>query len=199
MRFALVVSLLASMPPSAGAAKAEARRGLSDVQFQRAMENISTAPNYVLVTIVNGKTGAREDVCLEAFELLGAIEVERGLGHKQAVEVALAQPDRTFTFTDEKALEAASRRYGDEVLEEARRHLGKMPIDQVEAATRDQQSELYDFCKRKPGTFYGRFRAAAHVLSERGVLCGRSCKPGLFYLDRQDEDDAETAREQVIR
>ena len=168
-----------------GAYAAEAPNGLSAVQFESALRNISTAPNYILITVVNGNTGYQATACMEAEFLLAALNIEHKLKWAEAVAFALAQPDRTFKFSDTYALVRVERAYSDQILQEARDFLEKMTVDEINAATFDQNSKFYEFCAREPGAFGMRFPAIAHVLTERGILCGRSCKPGLFYIENE--------------
>ena len=168
-----------------GAYAAEATNGLSAVQFESALRNISTAPNYILITVVNGNTGYQATACMEAEFLLTALNIEHNLKWAEAVAFALAQPDRTFKFSDTNALKRVERAYSDQILQEARDCLAKMTVDEINAATFDQNSMFYEFCAREPGAFGVRFPAIAHVLSECGILCGRSCKPGLFYIENE--------------
>ena len=86
--------------------------------------------------------------------------------------------------------------YSDQILQEARDFLAKMTDSEIEVATGDQKSEFYKFCAREPGAFTGRFSAVAHVLTERGMLCVRSCKPGLFAIDKRTHNKVpeDTAR-----
>jgi len=185
MRFAWGVAAMVTLLVPSGVPAAEAPKALSDGQFEYALGNISTAPNYILVTVVSGNTGRREPVCMEAQALLTALLLEHGLNGKEAVAFALAQPDRTYRFSNANALKHVARAYSDEILREARDFLGKMTVNEIEIATRDQKSKFYDFCARTPGGFGSRFPAVAHALAERGILCVRGCKPGLFYIDRR--------------
>lgn len=184
MRSALVVTIPITMLISLAIAAADVVKGLSDVQFEYALRNISTAPNYVLVTVVDGNTGTRQSVCMQAESLLGALCLEHDLKWEAAVGVALAQPDRVFRFSKTNALKCVVRAYSDQTLQETRNFLAEMTIDEIEAATHDQRSKFYEFCARNPGAYGSRFAAVAHVLAERGILCVRGCKPGIFGLDR---------------
>ena len=183
MKFAWAVTLLMTMLTPSSAYSAEVLNGLSDSQFESALRNISTAPNYILVTVVNGNTGYHAPVCMEAEFLLSALNIEYNLKWAEAVAFALAQPNRTFKFSNTNALSRVERAYSDQTLQDARDFLGNMTVDEIHAATIDQNSTLYEFCAREPGAYGIRFPAIAHVLSERGILCGRSCKPGLFYIE----------------
>jgi hypothetical protein len=174
----------------------EARSGLSQTQFEQALRNISTAPDYVLVTVVDANTGTQQATCMEAETLLSALQVEHALQWDRAVAFALAQPDRLFRFSNPGALKLVSRAYSDPVLGEAREFLAAMTLAQIDVATRDPDSKFYKFCAREPGAFGARFPALAHVLSKRGVLCTSSCKPGLFHIDiRPPNKPAAPARE----
>jgi hypothetical protein len=159
-------------------------KGLSDGQFEFALRNISTAPNYILVTVVDGNNGKRQSVCMEAEALLTALHLERQLKWEDAVVFAARQRDRTFTFSNTNALKSVTRAYSEQILQEARAFLAKITEGEIEAGTGDQESEFYKFCARDPGSFTSRFPAVAHVLSERGILCVRSCQPGLFAIDK---------------
>lgn len=157
--------------------------GLSDTQFDHALRNHSTAPNYVLVTVHDVKTGSREPVCVEAQFLWAALGEEHGLKADQVVPFAILQPDRTFSFTKPAALSSLKPEYTPAVLQEAREFLGKLTVPQIAAATKDQKSRFYEFCARQPGGYAARFPALAHVLSEQGILCTRGCLPGMFIVE----------------
>lgn len=181
---ALVAVLMTLKPVSACAADAQPK-GLSDAQFERALRNRSTSMPFVLVTVVNGNTGARQDVCVRAEEVVSAIQTERGLGEEDAIVFALAQSDRTFKFSNEDVLKRMVREYSDQTLQEARSFLAKMTNEEVEAGTHDQKSSLYEFICREPQPFFkGRFQAVAHVLEERGLLTWAGCKPGMVHVER---------------
>jgi hypothetical protein len=181
---ALVTVLTLFSPAFAFAADTQPK-GLSDAQFERALRNTSTATPYVLVTVVDGNTGARQAACVRALEVLGAIQTERGIGWEEAMAFALAQSDRTFKFSNKDALKRMVREYSDQTLEEARVFLAKMTNEEVEAATHDQKSSLYEFIHREPQPFFrGRFQAVAHVLEERGLLTWAGCKPGIVSVEK---------------
>ena len=174
----------------AGAYSAEAPKGLSAVQFESALRNISTGPNYILITVVNGNTGQQESVCIEAEALLTALYLEHNLKLAEATAFALAQPAWIFTFSNTNALGFVVRAYSAQILQEARDFLAEMSVDEINIATLDQKSKFYEFCAREPGAFGMRFPAIAHALTERGILCGRSCKPGLFYIENESAQQA---------
>ena len=169
----------ASSPPVGGAPK-----GLTEAQFEHALRNISTAPNYVVITLIDSNTDRQETVCIEAEALLSAVRIEQELKWKEAVEFVLKQKDRVFRFSNARALKWVSRAYTEAILAEACEFLANMTVDEIDTATCDQDSKFYEFCAREPGSFLARFPAIAHVLTERGILCVRGCLPGLFHIDR---------------
>ena len=171
------------------------KRGLTDEQFEQALRNVSTGPNYVLVSIVDkSKDGARTRVvCVEGVALLTALLREHGFSHadepwEQPTRFALTQKNRTFEFSKK----APKARYTCEMLNEVRRFLAGKNETEIRKLAGDQQSELYKLCGKKPGSFPRYFPAVGHVLCERGILCGRNCKPGLLYVNRRKAtlDDA---------
>jgi hypothetical protein len=101
---------------------------------------------------------------------------------EQAIRHALARENRRFEFTDAQALRNLSRRYTDEMLREARRFLAEYDMAQISAMAQDQQSALYQMCRKEPGSFGAYFPAVGHALLERGIPCGQSCLPGLIYV-----------------
>ena len=145
MKFALAVTIIMTMLTPSGAYSAEAPKGLSDDQFESALRNISTAPNYILITVVNGNTGYHSAVCMEAEFLLAALNIEHNLKWAEAVAFALAQPERTFKFFDANALSRVERAYSEQILKEARDFLAKMTVNEIKAATFDQNSMFYEF------------------------------------------------------
>ena len=181
-----IVHRVVAKHTAAKTADSTAVLAMPDAQFERALRNVSTGPNYVLVTVVdNGKDSApRAQVCVEAVHLLMMLQSEHGFTHadgqwEQVIQFALAQKDRTYEFSKR----APERRYTDEMLEEVRRFLAHKDEAEIRAFVKDQQSDLYKLCAKKPGSLPRYFPAVGHVLSERGILCGRGCKPGLLYID----------------
>jgi len=94
---------------------ADDAKGLSAGQFEFALRNISTAPNYILVTVVDGNTGKRQPVCMEAETLLTALHLERQLKWEDAVVFATGQRERTFIFSNTNALKCVTAAYSQQV------------------------------------------------------------------------------------
>ena len=164
----------------------ESGAALSDAQFEKALRNISTGPNYVLVRIVDkGKRdGGVKLVCLEAMALVMRLQREHAFTHadgpfEQAIQFALARKDRRYEFSEH----APQRGYTDAMLEEVRQFLIGKDEGDIRVLASDQQSALYKRFSREPGSLVRFFPAIGHVLAERSILSGRSCKPGLLYVE----------------
>ena len=123
-------------------------------------------------------------MCLEAMSLVMRLQGEHGFTHvdgpfEQAIQFALARKDRRYEFSEH----APQRGYTDAMLEEVRQFLLGKDEGDIRALASDQQSALYKRFSREPGSLVRFFPAIGHVLSERSILCGRSCKPGLLYVE----------------
>jgi hypothetical protein len=66
-----------------------------------ALENNSTAPNYVVVTVKNLKTGELKEICTEAPFLNGALDHETGKKSEFSCEI---YEERYFEFSNDSAL-----------------------------------------------------------------------------------------------
>ena len=78
-------------------------------QYETAIKHLSTAPYFVLVTIVDGRSGVARTDCIPANLLLGAIHREHRLPKElssipRAEKIALSQKDRRFVFNNPEAL-----------------------------------------------------------------------------------------------
>ena len=70
------------------------------------------------------------------------------------------------------------------MLKEVRRFLAGKDEAEIRALASDQQSALYEMCSKKAGICRGIFRRSG-MFCVRGILCGRSCKPGLIYVEER--------------
>jgi hypothetical protein len=175
-----LLMLLAVMP-----ARGEQPSRYTDGMFRAALANDSTAPNYVLVTIRDGRNRSSRLVCIEAPFLEGALHREHGLdysesGQRRVRQLILASPDRIYTLSQPGALANVAPRYSPAVLAEVRSMLSSRSDAQLRSASLDW---LY---VRRPSDSYSAYRdAAAHVLLERGILCGRGCVVGNLYVGQR--------------
>ncbi|MBC8869320.1 MAG: HEAT repeat domain-containing protein [Planctomycetes bacterium] len=175
-----------------GAQPAGAAFVMPDAAYKRALDSyVSSGPRYVLVTVVNSTTGERRLACIEPEFLLSAIHKEKGLtrdeeGWKRSMAFALDQKDRTFRFSDPEAYKQACPRYTPEILAEVQERVKGMTTDEIVKEMRNQESALYRFCFREKDPPC--LAPMAHVLMERGIACGRGCKPGLLDIYGKMDD-----------
>jgi hypothetical protein len=157
--------------------------------FTSAIQNHSTAPNYVLITVIDGSSRSNRVVCTEAPFLLGAIHREHNLGYdktslQKVDSLALAQRSRTFKFSNPEAIKNVQPRYTEGILDEVRRALKHYTDDELRQGLRLEGTELSKLYDEKPGRAYGAYRdAIAHVLLERGLLPRRGCVVGRLTID----------------
>lgn len=150
-----------------------APNSLSEDQFDDALQNLTTAPNYVLISVTDANSELPEFVCVTALDFLAAIRNERELGLKEAQEYALKKEDRTYQFSSARAIQLLSRNYSDSMLIEARFFFVGMTVEEIEPAI-----GLYSRAPNgKPN-----YAALAHALAERGILSVKGCL-GEFRLD----------------
>jgi hypothetical protein len=103
----LLAAALLLVAAADGAAAQVTRQSQAD--FEAALTNETTAPSFILVTIVDGRTGAEKTGCILAPFLIGAIHRERHLAYSPAemavgLRIAEAQSDHRFVFRDPAAL-----------------------------------------------------------------------------------------------
>jgi hypothetical protein len=160
--------------------------GLSDAQYEHALRNISTAPNYVLIWIVDKskEKNEKKQICVEGPYLLESIQDKYDLNtYKLAIQFALEQKDRTYELDIE-------RHYTEDILNEVRAILAGRTEKEIEKLIDDysHNSPLYELYRKRSAVDCDVFSAIAHALSERGMLCGRLCKYGWFYIDEWKEN-----------
>jgi hypothetical protein len=157
--------------------------------FAKAIENESTAPNYVLIRVINDKTKEMVITCTEAPFLIGAIHMERQIpydepGSRKAKELALTRKDRTFRFSRDDALKNIGRHYDETILAEMRVALKPFSDVDIRNGFRGDGRALDKLYIDRPGRQYSAYRdAIAHVLLERGLLPRRGCIAGILTID----------------
>ena len=142
----------------------------SDV-FAKAIANSSTSPSYVLITVINDKTGSRQTLCTVAPFLLGAIGDQYHIpftdgGMRKIKAIALASKDRTYHFSQERALNNLRPNYTPQVLAQVRSRLKSVSTpDLIKGLQGSMRNHVYTrskfwWCNRD---------ALAYVLLERGL------------------------------
>lgn len=165
--------------------------GYTEKMFRAALDNQSTAPNYVLVMIVAQEKGHASPrlICTTANFLEGAIHQEYGLAYDEAGvqktrNILLAKTDRTFVLTKPPAIKNVPCYYTEDQLSEVREILRSKTNDELthefdpgELRRKLTYSHVMD---KKADKAYR--DAIAHVLLERGILCGMGCVSDATYI-----------------
>lgn len=153
----------------------------------------SMSPWYVLIKLRNPHSGRVQEVCTAATFLLGAIEREYHLENveqRRAYDVAVAAPNRIFTFRTWKARNNVQPWYTIDQLSEVRRQLAGKTRQQLRSEVERETSDVTEiyrrFYRNKPGFWQSNELrdATAHVLLERGILVGCAHRTGDLYLAR---------------
>ncbi len=151
--------------------------------FARAIQNRSTAPNFVVLNICDAN-GSCEERCVEAPLLLGALQKENGIpfteeGSKKALQLALAQTSsRSFTFLKKEAQDNLSIRYSKEDLKEAEALISPMSDKEIKSGFKDGSL----LKKVNHDHFWNMMPALAYVLIKRGFEVGLGDVPPVLYL-----------------
>jgi hypothetical protein len=186
MRHAVLALILLGISTSQAASSYTKR------MFRRAMskdnmaisESLGLSPLFVLITL-RDKRGQERTVCTLASFLTGAIIEEYYLGYdipgeRKAFQIAVTAPNRTFAFTNRRAIRNVQPRYTPEQLATARLCLAKKSRTQLRAEVEKDYSDVTKLYRRyytdRPGFWHSdEWRdAVAHVSLERGVLVGEA-------------------------
>jgi len=149
----------------------------SQASFEAAIKNHSTAPPYVLVTVVDDRTKTERSVCTTSNLLLGAIYFEHGLGTgaqawAEAERIALSNRDHVFHFSKPKALENVAPTYTEKDLETIRAKLAPLSVEQLRQGF-SGSGDLHAIYRVQPRERHTAYRdATACVLIERGLSPG---------------------------
>jgi hypothetical protein len=154
--------------------------------FLNALREDSTSPLFVLINLRDSNSGVTREVCTLAPFLLGAIEAEYGLAasddDKELLRRARATVDRTFSFSRPGATRRVRPEYTVKELEEIRDKLKNVPVDQLKAQLRANESQLHNMylSKGRHGADAYKY-ALAHVLLSRGILVGEADVTGRLF------------------
>jgi hypothetical protein len=158
--------------------------------FRRAIANETTAPNFVLISLVTDGDRTKRMVAIPAPFLLGAIHSEYHLaydwkGETRAKEIALGRPERAFEFRNPAALKNVQPSYSEADLAKARERLGKIGDAAILVGFRGGTGRLHNLYNDLPDRESTAMRdAIAHVLIERGFLVGHGCVAGYITVSR---------------
>jgi hypothetical protein len=188
--------------------KAESANKYTQAMFRRAMakDNIavsgelSSAPLYVLIRLVDARTGRSQAVCTLSTALQGAIAYENHLDvvkdGRKIYGIAISAPGRTFRFTNYVAREKVTPPYTEQQLTEIRRSIQGKSHEQLRKEANvdllrppNQQSAITKLYRREIGKRFWSsvsYRVAvAHVLLERGLPVGEAEDSQVLYIDNE--------------
>jgi len=149
----------------------------SQTSFEAAVENASTAPSYVSITVVDDGLKTQRSTCTTANLLLGAIHREYGIdydakGVAAAKRIALTNQSHVFHFSKAEALKNIPSYFTVDDLRSVRSKLASLTVEQL----RDGFSTSGNLHSIYRGQSWERHRAyrdaAACVLIERGLSPG---------------------------
>jgi hypothetical protein len=128
--FSVFGNLAASGEPQTGTKPVQSQR-----QFEEAIRDQLNSPFFVVVTIVDDRTGLARNTCITANLFRGAIHREYGLAYDRAslekvTEIALSSPDHVFHFSKQEALDNLPH-YSDEELASARKTIEGLDENQL--------------------------------------------------------------------
>ena len=184
-RVAAVLFFAASLVSLAAGGPVQSR-----ASFEAAVRNRSTAPPYVLITVVDEKAGKVRSGCTTVNAFMGAIHMEHGLdydptGEARATDIVLSSQDHVFKFKNRRALENITFAYSEAVLSEVRAKLSGLSEQQLRdgIATSGSLPELYQ--GKRPWQAHDAYRdALACVLIERGLSPGMGDPTDQLWLAR---------------
>ena len=187
MKFsALLISLVIIIASAAGAVS-ESLPKQSQESFEAAVRNHSTAPPYVLITVVDARTESARSICTTVNLLMGALHLEYGIGFDKAgvskvEEIALSNKSHKFRFTKQKSIDNIPVYYTDSDLAEIRARLAQLSTEQIRAGF--AEGKLHSlYTSKKSLKSHNAYRdATACVLIERGLSPGKGCRTDRLWL-----------------
>lgn len=154
--------------------------------FKRALNDNSTSPLYILINVP--KYG-KDDICIAAPFLLGAIAIDRGLdydseGKKKQIGLAEANFGRAFSFSSSKALANIKPRYRQDQLAAVVRFAGNLSDKEIVKQLRSSKSPLHELYARypDPSRWMAYRDALACILLKRGILVGIQDITGRLFV-----------------
>ena len=148
-------------------AKAQTDAVTREDMFSIAITNFSTAPNYVVVTVKNTKTGEVKEICTEGPFLLGAMMMEN---RKWPAKGKLSNM-RYFEFAKDSALRNIG--FDSYSRSDLNRYAASFNINNiVERVKRGMLKDTTFSGSRREQTMF------AHLMFNRGIMMTRGCIAG---------------------
>src|SRR5215472_11334970 len=130
-RFATITGALSVLSCFLSCVSVLAQTNYTEAMYQYALNDNSTAPLYVLVSLRENKGDVRQ-ICIPAPDLLGAIHTQEHIdydpaGQQKALDFAFKQYGKVFSFTDPKARRNVQPFYSPKILAKVRKTLASVP------------------------------------------------------------------------
>lgn len=148
----------------------------SESMYQAALDSDSTAPDHILIAILEGRAKTPSLRCIEAPFLKGAIHTEFGIpydeaGSKKILDLARGCYGRALPLSKHEAIENVSVDHTDADLAAARAAVAKLSRRQL--YSREAINRLIGLYP--DSTIHLPRQAVAHALLEKGVMTTRGC------------------------
>jgi hypothetical protein len=156
---------------------------MQDSYFKNAIEDESTSPYFIVITVVNDSTGNAQTLCTTANFFLGAIHIEYAIpydssGERVAELIVLSNHSRIYHFAKRASLDNIPITYDSTILNQAREKLSTM-TDPRHGRAFDSKPVVF-----KPPEGLEKYPdAVAHVLVESGFRVRRADVTGQLLLN----------------
>ena len=186
-------------------------------RFARAVHHQSSAPYYLIATLVNDATGETVRGCIDGPQLFFAVRLQNKLGRgdwggsqasrDKTKRLILDNTARTYHFTNPEAWKIAQPRYSPEMVALAQKELSGLSVPEIAARFDYDKTGGLVVLENTPyqtsAELFGYCAALAFVCTERGLLMGRGdFGNGLYVVtpavlaeeDRREKERAEYQR-----
>ena len=159
----------------------------SEASFEAAIRNHSTAPSYVLITVVEARSTVARSTCTTANFLLGALHREYDLefdaaGQSRAEQLALEKGSHSFRFTRQQAIDNIPLYFSDNDLAYIREKLQNLSTSQLREGF-SANGELHQLYRVGSWEQHNAYRdAAACYLIERGLSPGTGDRSDQLWI-----------------
>jgi len=184
-RVGICTFLLASM---AGASAQSMAPRQSDASYEAAIHNLSTAPSYVSITVIDSRSGVSRATCTTANLLLGALHREYGIGYDAAGQsrvdqIALTNRSHVFRLEKKEAIDNIPLRFSMDDLAFVRRQLKDLSPSKLRDFVSSHKPIQPIESPGRPMGIQAERDATACVLIERGLSPRQSDLTGTLLVD----------------
>jgi hypothetical protein len=150
----------------------------------------TSAPPYVLINLQEPHSRSSRTVAVEGESLLYAIQIEHHLPESDTLkrfQIAIAQPERVFLFSNPKARRIVRPAYTPAMLNEVRQVLSTKSRSDLIRELKANKSSVHSIYESKSGSRYWAYQAAiAHICLKKGILVatGGCYGNGLGVIER---------------